>query len=279
MSYQRLEMPEASDAGTGWARELTCARECARSAADLIRDDFGRRAIISYKGPHDVLLRGDLEAQDRIVDRLISEFPDHRVVAEEGMQDEWPVSEYTWVVDPLDGTNNFGYGIAHCAIAISLFRWDTAVLAVVFDPIVDRWFVAAEDLPLASGPPPHVGLEQATISLVSGYSAAARRCASDVGDHLAQHCKRVCSLWAPALDLALVATGRLDGMVCIGASFLDVCAGMFLVHSAGGTLLDMEGRAMVVQRSLHARPVTFVAARTRSLAGDLFDRVRGLQGG
>lgn len=273
MTTQRLAEGDIVSRTTRWSRELSNAKQCASNAGEVIRSDFGRRDIIAYKGLHDVLLGTDVRAQETIVHGLTHAYPGHGIVAEEGLQEDWSECEYTWVVDPLDGTNNFGYGIAHCAVAISLFRGDRPLLAVVFDPIVDRWFVAAEDLPLASRPPHAVSLQQATISLVTGYSAPARQRGCAAEDVLYRRCKRVCSLWAPALDLALVATGSLDGMVCIGANFLDVCAGMFLVRAAGGVVLDARGTPMGVRRSQHVRPVTFVAAHSDTLARQLLDQV------
>lgn len=77
------------------------------------------------------------------------------------------------------------------------------------------------------------------------------------------------NLWAPALDLALVSSGSLDAMVCRDAAFLDVCGGMFLVREAGGQVLDLNGNPLQVRRSMHERPVSFVAAHSEALAHEL----------
>jgi myo-inositol-1(or 4)-monophosphatase len=264
---------------TRWADELAAACECAERAGRVIRQDLGRRDILAYKGPHDVLLATDLRAQEHLVGPLAKRFPEYGIVSEEGMQDNWCQSRHLWAIDPLDGSNNVGYGVAHCAVAVTLFQDDSAVLAVVHDPVAYRWFVAAEDMPLDCTQPAALDLRRATISLVCGYSASARRRGRQLDAALDGRCKRTCSLWAPALDLALVATGRLDAMVCVDASFLDVCAGMLLVRAAGGVVLNARGMPLEARRSLHERPVTFVAAHRQALAQQLLEEVRPILAG
>lgn len=263
---------------TRWKQELRIARQCARIAGAAIRLDFGCRRIMAYKGLYDVQLDADFVAQREIVTHLSSEYPNHGIVSEEGTQTRWSQHRYLWAVDPLDGSNNFGYGIAHCAVAISLFEGDSPALAVIFDPIVGREFTATQDQGLESCSLTPVALEHATVSLVTDYSPEGREQGQRLQKALSE-CKRVLSLWAPSLDLALVAQGAIDGMICHRASFLDVCGGMFLVRSAGGAVLDLEGEEMEVRRSLHRRPVSFVAARDETLARKLLGLVSPLMSG
>jgi myo-inositol-1(or 4)-monophosphatase len=89
----------------------------------------------------------------------------------------------------------------------------------------------------------------------------------------------VVNLWAPALDLALVADGTIDAMVCHNAALLDVCGGMFLVESAAGRVVTFDGTPLSVQRSLHERPVSFIAAQSAELVEELVAQVRALESG
>jgi myo-inositol-1(or 4)-monophosphatase len=216
-----------------------------------------------------VQLRADVIAHKVIVNSLSAAFPKYRIVSEESSDTGWPDEEFIWVVDPLDGTNNFGYGIAHCAIAITLFRGDEVVVALVFDPLLGREFCATEHEPMPRLSCTDVSLNRATISLVTNYSSEGRAWGTRMGDRLGDHCKRILSLWAPALDLALIADGELDAMVCHRGYPLDLCGGLFLVNSAGGVTLDMSGRPLQFSRSTHAAPMSFVAARTPELAAEL----------
>ncbi|MFB4306388.1 inositol monophosphatase family protein [Actinomadura sp. GTD37] len=258
-----------------WGREAAIALGSARAAAEHLRAQFGCPAEKRYRGDHDVQLPADVEAQRRIVATLGAEFPGHGILAEEGPAREWPGTEFVWVVDPLDGTNNFGYGVAHCAVAITLFQWERPVLALVVDPLLGREFVAAEaPVPAPAPAPPPVPLRRSTVSLVTNYSSAGRVWAERMQHTLGGRCKRILSMWAPALDLALISTGQLDGMICHEGGLLDVGGGMLLVSAAGGLVLDLSGAPLTAHGSMYGRPVSFVAARSADLAHELLGFAR-----
>jgi myo-inositol-1(or 4)-monophosphatase len=255
-------------------RQLDIAREAAAKAGEAIKSQFGSRTITTYKGSHDVQLKADIVSQDIIFSCLSEEDPAFGFVAEEEPYSKWPGDEVIWAVDPLDGTNNFGYGIAHCAIAISLFSQDSVVLALVSDPLTDREFYATQAEPMAAPDTGEVPMSRATVSLVTSYSRENRIWGSRFTEWIGGQCKRVTSLWAPALDLALVATGALDAMVCHEADLLDVCGGAFLVKSVGGHIVDFGGQAMEIDRSMHRAPVSFVAGRSARLVSELVETLR-----
>lgn len=261
-----------------WENHLHIARQAAKEAGNAIRDQFGSRVITTYKGSYDVQLEADLIAQEIILSHLNRRSPEYGVIAEEGAYNRWPDNELTWAVDPLDGSNNFGYGIAHCAIAISLFHGDSVVLALVLDPLTGREFFATETRSMATQAISAVPLKHATVSLVTSYSQEDHVWGSHFSDWLGAQCKRVTTLWAPALDLALVANGSLDAMVCHEADLLDVCSGVFLVESAGGHIVGLDGRPVKIRRSMHQLPVSFIAARGMLLARELVDNVCRFQG-
>ena len=245
---------------------LALARSCARAAGDAIRVEFGRRSITQRRGQHDVQLQADLVAHNVIVTILTDKCPDIPIVSEEGSHDDWAGDRPIWVVDPLDGTNNFGYGIAHCAVIISLFVDDQVHVAVVYDPLLSREFFASDGRPFPKSASTVVDLADATVSLVSGYSEGARARAERLWPSMNRSCKRVLNLWAPGLDIALVADGSIDAMLCIDADLLDVCGSAYILKSAGGCLLDSAGNDVMIRRSMYSAPVSFVAAHSRPLA-------------
>lgn len=263
-----------------WERHLSIAKQAANEAGTAIKSHFGRRVITSYKGINDVQLEADLIAQQIILDRLMATLPNCGFVAEEGPHRKWPDDELTWAVDPLDGSNNFGYGIAHCAIAISLFSGDSVVLALVWDPLTRREFCASDGQPMDIRVRARdTGLQHATVSLVTNYSHENHVWGSRFSDWLGERCKRVTSFWAPALDLALIANGSLDAMVCHEADLLDVCGGAYLVKSSGGHILSFDGEPIEIRRSMHDFPVSFVAARSARLARELVESLGRFGGG
>lgn len=255
---------------------LQTALTAVQAAAKVVKTEFGNRDITARKGRRDVQLAADLLAQEVIVKHLTATYPEYGIVAEEGDLTEWPGEQYVWAIDPLDGTNNFGYGIAHCAHAVTLFDGEEILLAVIHDPITGRTFRPAHGRPEAPAHPP-ARLRRATISLVTGYPEPARQWGQRFERWVDGRCKRVLNLWAPALDLALVSTGAIDAMVCKDAALLDVCGGMHLVQASGGAVLAFDGADLEVGRSLHRAPVSFVASRDPRVARELVRQVRGFE--
>jgi myo-inositol-1(or 4)-monophosphatase len=256
---------------------LDVALGAVHAAAKVIRQEFSERNITAYKGRRDIQLAADLLAQEEIIKHLSRVYPDYGIVAEEGEFTKWPGERFVWAIDPLDGTNNFGYGIAHCAEAITLFDNDDVILAVIHDPITGRTFHRMRGREETSALPT-MPLRQATVSLVTGYPEAARSWGQAFERWIDGRCKRVLNLWAPALDLALVSTGAIDAMVCKDAALLDVCAGMYLVESSGGTVLGLDGKKLKVDRRMHDRPVSFVASGDPRLASELARQARQVDG-
>ena len=122
------------------AREL--AIEAAKDAGAILRERLGRPREIGFKGVVDLVTDADRAAEALIVGRVRAEFPDHRLIGEEGGRGAGGGAPYGWLVDPLDGTTNFAHGYPHFAVSIALERAGTLLLGVVYDPMRDELFVA-----------------------------------------------------------------------------------------------------------------------------------------
>jgi len=95
------------------------AERAAREAGALLRAEFGKPAVVGEMKAHDIKLEIDVRAQDKIVARLLGACPGHAVLGEEGVAGD-PSSDHQWIVDPLDGTVNYYYGIPHFSVSIAL---------------------------------------------------------------------------------------------------------------------------------------------------------------
>src|SRR2546430_17438855 len=98
---------------------LDIAEKAAREAGKLLRDNFQRRQQVNAVAAHDVKLQIDVETQELITDLLLKEFPAHALYGDEGIVGDQS-AEHQWVVDPLDGTVNYFYGIPHFCVSIPL---------------------------------------------------------------------------------------------------------------------------------------------------------------
>lgn len=217
---------------------LDTAVSAARAAGELLRNNFGKELDVSAFEAHDIKLDLDVRSQELITRMLLERFPDHAIYGEEGIAGN-QASEFQWIVDPIDGTVNFFYGIPHFCISIALRRGDEIQLGVIYDPMRDElWQVVRGGQPTLNGAPirvsPRTQLSDAVLSV--GFSKTITTINSGL-PLLEKYVKRArkCRLMgSAALDLAYVACGRLDAYIEQAVSLWDVAAGKLLVESAGG---------------------------------------------
>src|SRR5438270_296866 len=120
---------------------LEIAADIAREAGALLANYYERRVPFELKGEFDLVTEADRASERLVVERLRSHFPTHNIVAEEGGGHESP-SEYSWYVDPLDGTTNFAHSFPCFNVTLGLARAGEMVAGVVYDPIRQEMFSA-----------------------------------------------------------------------------------------------------------------------------------------
>lgn len=222
----------------------------AREAGEIVRRAFprGPYARVEFKGEVNPVTEIDLAAEALIRGKLRATFPGHRILAEEGGGDAWQEpGPPIWVVDPLDGTNNFAHGFPHVGISLALLVDGEPVVGVVHDPLRGETFgaVAGSGARL-NGEPVHVST---VARLTDGFLATGfpydRRTAPDNNTaRLGRFLRRsqgVRRAGAATLDLAYVSCGRFDGFWEIRLKPWDVAAGVLLVREAGGQVTDFAG--------------------------------------
>ncbi|HHS98576.1 MAG TPA: inositol monophosphatase [Chloroflexi bacterium] len=227
---------------------LRIAVEVAHEAGTLLRERFGHVQRVAFKGEVNPVTEADTEAETLICTRLREAFPDHRILAEEGGGDEWrEPGPPIWLVDPLDGTNNFAHGFPHIAVSLALVDRERPVVGVIYDPLRDETFAArAGGGATLNGEPIRVSQVRrlADAFLATGFPYD-RRTAPDNNvarlDHFLRRSQGVRRAGAAALDLAYVACGRFDGFWEIRLKPWDVAAGVLLVREAGGRATDFAG--------------------------------------
>jgi myo-inositol-1(or 4)-monophosphatase len=192
----------------------------------------------------DMVSAADRDAEALIQDVLRAERPDDGLLAEEGGF-ERAVSGRRWVVDPLDGTTNFLYGIPAWAVSVALEDDGGALVGVVFDPVHDELFGAARGAgatlngrPLAMEP--RSDLRTALIATGFGYDAERRHKQGQVLGRVLPAIRDTRRAGAAALDLCALAAGRLDGYYERGIGHWDWAAARLVVEEAGGAVADLE---------------------------------------
>ena len=237
---------------------LTAAIAAARSAGALLRQHFGAPLAVNEFHAHDIKLDLDVRAQELITVALLGQFPDHAIFGEEGLAGN-QASEFQWIVDPIDGTVNYFYGIPHFCISIALRRAGEIQVGVIYDPARDElWAVEKGGTPTLNDKPIQVStrtkLSDAVLSIGFAKSAATIAAGLPLLEKYVQRARKCRLMGSAALDLAYVACGRLDAYIEQQDSLWDVAAGKILVEAAGGTFqmterVDVPGKISVVASS------------------------------
>ena len=217
---------------------LGTAVGAARAAGDLLRENFGKPPEVDEALHHDLKLALDKESQALIEERLLGAFPGHAVYGEEGLGGDQS-SEHQWIVDPIDGTVNFFYGIPHFCVSIALRAAGEIVLGVIHDPMMrETWTVERGGAALLDGEPVRVSgrerLEEAVLFVGCGKDEAALETGLARFGRASTRARKMRMMGSAALAMAYVATGRLDAYVESRISLWDVAAGVLLVEAAGG---------------------------------------------
>ena len=217
---------------------LATATAAARAAGDLLRSHFQQPLTVHAALAHDIKLEVDVLAQNLIGEILLKRFPEHALYGEEGIIGDQQ-SDYQWVVDPLDGTVNFFYGIPHFCVSIALRFEREIILGVIFDPIRDELWTTEKGQPaLLNGQEIHVSaradLAEAVLSVGLSKTTATIAAGFPLLEQMVHRARKCRLLGSAALDMAYVACGRLDAYIEQGISLWDIAAGWILVENAGG---------------------------------------------
>lgn len=236
---------------------LQLAIEAAKAAGRLQLNYFHQPIEIRTKEGkhHNRVTVADLESEDLIVSSIKEKYPDHNILAEEGTYPKTD-SAYTWVIDPLDGTNNFSRGIPIYAVSIALVKDNQVIVGVVYDVSRDELFAAEK------GRGASLNGQSLKVSGNSQWSDCLLTTGFyyDRGQAMIENLEKIkkfflCGILgirrfgAASLDLCNVACGRMDGYWEFELSPWDFAAGICIVEEAGGKVTDKEGKALTMKSS------------------------------
>jgi myo-inositol-1(or 4)-monophosphatase len=217
---------------------LSAAVKAARAAGKVMRANWHKPKRVNSAEAHDIKLELDVRCQKLIEKILRAKFPEIPLLGEEGISGD-VTAEYRWVVDPIDGTVNYFFGMPHAAVSIALQHREQSVVGVIYDPFTDElWTTVRGGKTKLNGKIVRVSnrskLEDSIIAL--GFSKDKENLDKSLPhlNRLARRVKKIRILGSAALELAYVASGRLDAYIERRINLWDVAAGSLLVENAGG---------------------------------------------
>lgn len=254
-------------------KALATAVTAARAAGKMMRDNLRKTKKINEATQHDIKLELDVRCQKRIERELRRAFPKIPILGEEGILGD-PEAPVRWVVDPIDGTVNFSYGIPHACVSIALQRRVTgselqvsgskkrgaklktrnaelgthpfqSIVGVVYDPFSDEmWTAIRGQKSRLNGTVIHVSdrkkLEEAIVALGFAKQRFTLNKMLPKFNGLIHRVRKIRIMGAAALSLVYVATGRMDAYLEYGLRLWDIAAGGLIIEGAGGEFLFEE---------------------------------------
>lgn len=223
---------------------LDVAHQAARAAANELMERFGSaaRGVQTKSTPTDPVSEADLTAESAVGEVLRRLRPDDAILAEEG--GESGEGELRWLVDPLDGTVNFLFGIPAFVVSVACEDGVGRIAGVVFDPVRDECFAATRSGPATLN---GVGIEgsqradlaTAMVATGFGYDSAVRARQAGVVGRVLPRVRDIRRFGSAAMDLAWCACGRWDAYYERGVNAWDVAAGALIAERAGLEVRDL----------------------------------------
>lgn len=240
--------------------ELSFVEEIARSAGEILRENYGKQIEVQHKSATDLVTAADKASEKFLIESILAKFPRHAINAEESGSHSGEAN-HQWFIDPLDGTINFAHGVPFFSVSVGYACDGLLELGVIYDPLLDECFSAQRGKGAwLNGNRIQVSKTNKLIDclLVTGFRYYLRDTPQNNFNNFARFSRitqGVRRLGSAALDLAYVAAGRLDGFWEVALHQWDVAAGALLVQEAGGIVTRMYG-----DPDFMAEPVSILAA-------------------
>jgi myo-inositol-1(or 4)-monophosphatase len=237
-----------------WETELQVARDAATAAGEIIERYYRQGVTMRSKETANLVSDADVEAERAIVELLRARFPDHAVLAEEGHSHGQ--SEHLWIVDPLDGTNNFAHHIPQFAVSIAYCHHGQPMCGVVYNPIRGDWHTAVRgEGAFLNGQRVRVDASArlADVLVAVGFyydrGAMMEATLAALRDFFLAHVHGIRRFGAASLDLCSVGLGMFGAYFEYELAPWDFAAGALFVEEAGGKVTTCSGAALPLERT------------------------------
>ncbi|MEH7380650.1 inositol monophosphatase family protein [Bacillus sp. JJ1533] len=238
-----------------WNEVYQTAKEWTYEAGEILRNATKESVNVEYKtSAADLVTNKDKEIEQFFIDHIMTEYPTHFILGEEGLAKEQqynPESEIVWIVDPIDGTTNFVHQKSNFAISIGIYEKGQPRIGIVYDPIADEMFhaIAGQGAYLNEKPLPKLidkELEEANISICQYWLVPNEKVDHTIFTKVIQKARGTRYLGSAALEIVYVACGRLDTYLDFRLSPWDIAGGMVILEEVGGVMRTLENQTFSV---------------------------------
>lgn len=227
------------------------AKSLIKEAGDKIRVSFFNRIHIDTKSSaNDLVTNIDREIEQFFIKRIRTDFPDHKIIGEEGFGDDGENLEgVSWILDPIDGTMNFVHQKRNFAISLGIYIDGVGMLGYIYDVVRNDFYYAKKDhgaylnderLPQLENTP----LREAIVGLNARWVAPNRFVDNEKLIGLILECRGTRSYGSAAIELAYVSSGRLDAYMSMRLSPWDVAGGMVIAQEVGAVATNLKGNLL-----------------------------------
>lgn len=235
---------------------MAVAKEAAKIAGNIHQKYFQTNYKIETKSTsYDRVTIADTESETAIVSKIKEHFPDHDILGEEEDYQRTD-SRFLWIIDPLDGTNNFSSGFPFYCVSIALYMDNEPFIGVVFDSGRNEWFTAQK------GEGAYLNDQKIQVSdvhslnnalLITGFyydrGEIMKRTLNQIQRFFEKDIIGMRRTGSAALDICYVAAGRATGYWELTLSPWDFAAARLILEEAGGTLTSAEGHSIATEKS------------------------------
>jgi myo-inositol-1(or 4)-monophosphatase len=240
--------------------EAACAAVLAET--EFLHSEFGR-AESRWKSDGTRVTAVDVAISENIFKALHSRFPADQMFSEELPDGTGPIpvtSRFAWVLDPIDGTNNFALGIPHCAISLGLVEHGEPVYGVIYDFSRRVLMHGGPGFGMFDGERrAHVSSDETNAETLIGFHSPSDKAMVPAADAVLSHFK-IRGLGSATLHLAYVAAGLFGGAVDFNVKIWDLAAAIALCRAAGGEVIFINGEQLPIRVfDLKMRRIMYVA--------------------
>tara|TARA_Y100000310_G_scaffold235691_1_gene238840 strand:+ start:1446 stop:2207 length:762 start_codon:yes stop_codon:yes gene_type:complete len=225
---------------------LKTAIKAAKLAGRIIETNFGKIKEINTKNSDNEFFTNiDIECEKIIIDTIKEKFPDHNIWSEECGSLKKTKSNYEWIIDPLDGTNNYISNIPFVGVSIGVMYKKKSYLGVVYFPMLDQFFYAEKGKgAFLNGKKISCSdvssIEKSVVFFDSHFKSFSPHL-SKVFNNLVKKAFRIRIIGAATINLCYIANGSANICVDVGLKPGDITASAIIIEEAGGLVTDHEG--------------------------------------